>query len=136
MADYVLDASAALSFVVSSQATPASRLFAGTEDELLVPDIFFAEVRHALLRLERRGLADRERWLPSLSNLEKLVTGLAPLEGRTHQTVLEIATIWQLGYYDAIYLHAAVSESATLVSRDAALLVAAAKAGVACIDLR
>jgi predicted nucleic acid-binding protein len=68
----VLDASVALAWLIQSQHTPASIAFATQTagDELVAPICFRWETRHALLKLERRGLLDASQVISDLTMLE------------------------------------------------------------------
>lgn len=133
----VLDASAALAFLAPSQSTFAAQTFAASMDEpLIVPDLFFLEVRNALLRLERRGLVESKAWELALEQLETTLIGLPPLDANGRHSVVSLARANAISFFDASYLQAAIEENAALVSRDGPLIGAAQALGLKVLDLR
>ena len=134
----VVDASAALAWLVPSQATAASEGFraAAASEMLLAPDAFRMEMRHALIKLELRGLVGAvalDADLPALETLLSIAPQPVPAE---LAGVIALARSEQLGVYDALYLHLAMARGATLASRDSVLLDAATRRGVGVRDLR
>jgi predicted nucleic acid-binding protein len=72
-----------------------------------------------------------------VSELSALVDEVGPdLRAGDLDRILGLARRTQIGFFDAVYLDLAVGEGAALASRDAALLGAAAMAGVEVFDLR
>jgi predicted nucleic acid-binding protein len=134
----VLDASAALSFLVASQVTLASERFRQSlrEAPLIAPAVFRWELRHALLKLERRGLVSPQALEIDLVELEQLVD-IAPDFGRVAlASLITLARAEELGAYDAAYLQLAIERGALIASRDAALIEAALRRSVGVVDLR
>lgn len=133
----VIDASAALSLLAPSQVTAASGVFAKQQTALIAPSVFPIEVRHAILRLERRGALPVGAVDASLEQLEAVVE-LAPIPGepRIRAAMLALAREEMPGMYDAAYLHLAMARGAPLASRDGPLLAAARRRGVAIHDVR
>ncbi len=134
----VLDASAFLASVLPNQGTPASRrFFASPPAEVTSPAVLAIEVRNVLLRFERRRLLSPARCDEVLSLLPA-VTLLQPWLGRDQDLirVLGVARQQGLSFFDALYLDCCISLRATLVSRDEALIAAAAAVGVDIEDLR
>jgi predicted nucleic acid-binding protein len=134
----VLDASAALSFLAASQASAASQAFriVAAQEALLVPAIFRFEMRHALLKLERRGLVSHTALDADLALLESLVV-IAPAPNAADLAgLVALARAESLGAYDAAYLDLALRNGAGLASRDAVLLEVARKHGLTLHDLR
>lgn len=133
----VVDASAALGWLVKSQATIGTRRLAASRERFEAPEIFAFEVRSALIKLERRGKCDpqdTDRRLPAVARRVRLI----PLEDASarHVEILALARALSLGYFDAVYLDLAIRRDAPLATRDAALLRAATAHGAKVVDLR
>lgn len=138
MTAVVLDASAALSFLAASQATRASESFrsgAGAV-EFIAPWIFGFEMRHALLKLERRALVGPQALDADLAALERLIA-LAPAPSALDfAALIALARSVGLGLYDAAYLALALDRGCALASRDGVLLDVAMRRGLSVCDLR
>jgi predicted nucleic acid-binding protein len=134
----VLDASAALSFLISTQATEASEAFRLTASgyQLIAPAFFSAEMRHALLKLERRRLIAPQVIDVELLDLETLVDVAPVPSARGLVRLTALARTDGLGLYDAAYLALAMDRACPLASRDAVLLGAATLRGLSLYDLR
>ncbi len=137
-AEIVIDASAAVSFILSSQSTPAAKAFLEERSpaRLIAPSVFTWEVTNVLVRLGLRGMHSGafEQALDDIAGLEIVVQVPPP-----DQDVLAIAReALKLGLrvFDTAYLLLAMDHSAALASRDERLLSVALARGVACIDLR
>lgn len=134
----VLDASAALAWLAPSQETPASAAFrsiAATQ-ALLAPAVFAWEVRHALLKLERRGLVPATAIEGDLSQIETTLAIESPPDRARLAAIVKLARAETLGVYDAAYLDLSIREGAALASRDGPLLDAARRQGLVVHDLR
>ena len=122
---YVLDASVALKWVLPEPDTPrAVRLrnaYRQKLHELLAPDIFPAEVAHALTRAERRGIVA----LPEAARRLLLVLRTAPF---LHsylpllRRAVDISSAMRIGVYDCLYVALAEREGCELVTADAKCL--------------
>jgi predicted nucleic acid-binding protein len=137
--DFIIDASAALAWLVPTQATAASTAFLQERDadRFVVPHIFNWEVGNALLALHRRRLLplrELERAFADLSELE-VVSAPAMPTAEIEQLGL-IGRELGLSLFDSAYLTLAMERSAALVSRDGGLLAVAGRQRVDCIDLR
>jgi predicted nucleic acid-binding protein len=132
----VLDASAAIALLAPSQRTAAISAFASQGLEFIAPQIFLWEVRHAIVRLERRGLLPTGAVAASLAQLDANVRFVAAVAPNDLDRQIDIARQFRLGMYDATYLDLALREAISLASRDSALIAAAQAAGCAIIDLR
>ena len=138
MSEVVIDASAALAVIVTSQATAPARAFFVDHhaDAYIAPHIFSWEMINALNRLVRRGA----------------MTPAASVEARASLTLLEIdavdavapelifaigdrASLLAIRPFDMAYLDLAVERQCALASRDGPLLAVARKY-VQCFDLR
>ena len=117
----VLDASVALKWVLPESDTPkAVRLrdeFRQGLHELVAPDVFVAEVAHALTKAERRGVilvgvAER-RMLSVLNCLPDLVPSL-PLVRRA----IQIASRARIAVYDCLYVALAEREGQEFITAD------------------
>lgn len=137
MSTVVIDASAALALLTPTQSTAASDAFGDAPPaRLTAPAVFSIEVRHGLLRLERRGLLPVGALDLALADLESEV-GLAPAPNPLDLgRITDLARRESLGMYDALYLDLALEGGTSLASRDGSLLAAAARCSVVTIDLR
>ena len=95
---------------------------------LVVPGVFWYEIRNALLRAERRGRIDRDSSVVFLAQLGELQTEVD--SGHDEGQALALARRHNLTFYDAAYLETAVRRDARLATLDGALATAAASEGV------
>jgi predicted nucleic acid-binding protein len=138
----VLDASAAASWLIPSQATPAAAAFAALSAgrHLCAPPCFRAEIRGLIVKLERRAAlaphsADADlALLESRMDIERELGDASALA--YWAAVMTIARRDRLSVFDAAYLELAQRSAAELASRDAGLVAAAQRAGVTVHDLR
>jgi predicted nucleic acid-binding protein len=137
MTSVVLDASAALAWMLRSQATSAATAFLRDADAWTfeVPAIFSWEVFNVLVTLERRGSLSKTAYDEALAIYGRL-------DLRTNGAVIDmdnlvaLARRTGLSLFDAAYLALALDQEWALASRDEALLAVAAKTGLRCFDLR
>jgi predicted nucleic acid-binding protein len=128
---FVLDASVAIAWVVSSQATPYTRRIRvlAKRDPYHVPSIFAAEVTNVLVVLERRGILSEQA-----SGAAAEVLGR--LDPVVHDTRLGVAQLrilakrFNLSAYDAIYLALAMDLHLPIACGDRPLRHALKPAGV------
>ncbi len=102
---------------------------AGESDELIVPDLFWHEVRNVLLVAEKQGRIE----LDAVENHLQAIRRLRP-EGDGEQDdeqVIALARRHNLSGYDAAYLETAKRRRATLATLDRELANAARDEGVA-----
>jgi predicted nucleic acid-binding protein len=133
----IVDASAAASWLLASQATPSAtelldRLGAF---ETSAPHIFQWEIGNLLVRQTRRepGFSLNE----AFALLDSFRIMLAPPNGRdTVRALAGIAAPRGLSLFDAGYLWLAMQTDGAVASRDADLLAAAVAAGLSVFDLR
>jgi predicted nucleic acid-binding protein len=118
---YVLDASVALKWVLPEPDTPkAVRLrnaYRQQVHELLAPDVFPAEVAHALAKAERRRILrppEGARRLALVLRTPPRFHPYLPLLGRAFQ----IASALRVGVYDCLYVALAEREACELVTAD------------------
>jgi predicted nucleic acid-binding protein len=133
----VVDASAALGWVLPSQSTPVALEFLETAGSMSfeAPEIFEWEVRNVLLMMERRGPLAGQRYDGALATYEELRVRLNPFTSEVGDLAV-LARKVRLSLFDASYLALALERDWPLVSRDEALLTVAKMAGVECFDLR
>ncbi len=135
----VVDASAALAWLLKSQRTPAASAFLGDADKwaFCAPAVFPWEVHNALLSVERRGLMSRAEHGQALDMLEALSIEIDdPLPHDGVRAQMEFARSAGLSLFDSAYLSLGLARSCGLASRDGPLLVAAKRTGLLCHDLR
>ncbi len=133
----VIDASAALAWLAPSQATPAAlALRSALPENLAAPSVFPAEVRNALIKLERRGLVDPDVARRGLVLLDAVIVTSSPPEMRELASIYALAQAEQISFFDACYLALAISARAPLATRDAGLIGACIRRGAQLCDLR
>jgi predicted nucleic acid-binding protein len=120
VSDFVVDTSVAVKWFFSEvHEDSALRLLRGRHD-LLVPDVFFAEFGHALVkRIQRRETtltvaAAAFEQLGDLAFQVHPAKALAPL-------ALELATRFQRSFYDSLYLAVSVLRHCPVVTADGTL---------------
>ena len=89
--------------------------------ELLAPDVFPAEVAHALAKAERRGIirqGDAERLLTNVLSTPPQLYPYLPLLKRA----LDIASGARIGVYDCLYVSLAEREGCKLLTADHRLI--------------
>jgi predicted nucleic acid-binding protein len=122
---YVFGASVALKWVLPEKDTPkAVRLrnaYRQGLHELLAPDIFSAEVAHALARAERRKILHPPEGARRLLLIHGTAPRLYPYMPRLGRA-LEIASQTRSGVYDCPYVALAEREGCELVTADDKLL--------------
>jgi predicted nucleic acid-binding protein len=132
----VLDASAALAWILPRQATSAAALLKDSNSLIFeAPDIFEWEVRNVLLTLDRRGVFLEGDYDAAVAIYDSLEVNLRPPVLDIDQ-IAALARRTRLSLFDASYLALALDQSWPLASRDEALLTVASEAGVECFDLR
>ena len=121
------------------QRTAASEalLDEASEHAFAAPHLFSAEIRNALLMLEWRGRLTSAAVDAALATLAAYgIASEPPPNERDYDDILALARGERLTVYDGIYLWQAIRGDFTLASRDADLLAAAERNGVAIRDLR
>ena len=128
---YVLDANVALKWVLpepdSAKAIRARDEFLRGIHDLLAPDVFTAEVGHALTRSERRGLIrppDGARKFSDILAALPVICSSRPISTRAY----EISSQTRHGYYDCLYVALAEREGCELLTADAKLIANLQKA--------
>ena len=137
MKTVVLDASAALAWILPTQATPAAAALLDQSGTLIfeAPDIFAWEVRNVLLTMDRRGVLVDGEYDEALAIYDDLVVRLSPPVFEMDRLAV-LARQTRLSLFDAAYLALALDRGWALASRDETLLTVAKAAGVECYDLR
>lgn len=138
MTDFVIDASAVLSWIVPTQATDASVAFLAARDtqRFLAPYIMDWEIGNVLLTLLRRSALTPRDFGRARQEMAALsIEAQPPLAAEALDDLLVMSFESGLSLFDMSYLKLAIEEGAALVSRDRQLLDAAARSGVECINL-
>ncbi|HVE48120.1 MAG TPA: type II toxin-antitoxin system VapC family toxin [Casimicrobiaceae bacterium] len=128
---FVLDASVAIAWVVSSQATPYTRRIRlrAKRDSYHVPSIFVAEVANVLVVLERRGILTE-------NGSDVAADVLSRLDPILHEPDLSVPQLralarrFGLSAYDATYLALAIDLRLPIACGDRQLKTALRPAGV------
>ena len=137
MKTVVLDASAALAWILPTQATPAAAALLDQSGALIfeAPDIFAWEVRNVLLTMDRRGVLADGEYDEALAIYDDLAVRLSPPVFEIDRLAV-LARQARLSLFDTSYLALALERDWALASRDEALLTVAKAASVECYDLR
>jgi predicted nucleic acid-binding protein len=129
----VVDASIVACWCFPDESSPVAdgALAAIAADEVIVPAVWWFEVRNLLLTGERHGRMDPAGSTGFLADLETMSIGIdrAPVS----ETVLAPARAHRLTVYDAAYLELAGRLGAPLATLDRKLAAAARAAGVALV---
>jgi predicted nucleic acid-binding protein len=132
----VVDCSVANAWCIDDEASPETdALLDRVRDEgAIAPALWRLELANVLLQAERRGrlsVRDVAARLAVLDALPIVTDEEAP--ARVRGEVLALARAERLTAYDAAYLELALRTGADLASKDAALVRAARRAGVAVV---
>ncbi|MFC4723890.1 type II toxin-antitoxin system VapC family toxin [Glycocaulis abyssi] len=132
----VLDASAAIAFVIPSHATTRTAALFDRLDAytLTAPYIFAWETTNVLMRYAQRSGRSLEADLRAIDALEIFLQEAPAVE--QVQASVTPAFDANLSLFDYAYLSLAVTLDAALASRDAGLLAACEALGAPFIDLR
>jgi predicted nucleic acid-binding protein len=129
----VVDSSVVGCWCFPDESSPAAdaALSAVAADEVVVPAIWWFEVRNLLLTGERHDRIDPTGTAEFLADLETMSIGIdrAPVS----EAVLALASTHRLTVYDAAYLELARRLGAPLATLDRKLAAAARAAGVALV---
>ncbi len=117
----VLDASVAVKWILpetdSSQALRLRADYQAAIHELLAPDIYPAEVSHALTRAERRGILPVGQAAVHIANVLS-----TPPQFHSYlpllQRAVDIASHARIGVYDCLYVALAEREACEFVTAD------------------
>ena len=133
---FVIDASAALAWLMPSQATPQALAFLNTTrgERYVAPSIFDWEVWNVLAFRARRGPSPGSIVQDLAVELDSY--RIVRREPVSAQDTVAFALAAELSLFDAAYLSLAVELDAELATRDAVLAQAARRHGVPTHDLR
>ncbi len=131
---FVLDTSLAMTWALKDEGyliadSAIERLRA---DEAFVPNLWWYEVRNALLMNERRGRLNKEETAFFLHQLSRLSIKIDFLHNEDQ--VFALARRHKLTFYDSAYLEIAVRRSCQLATFDKALMRAARSEKVPLLD--
>ena len=134
MSALVIDSSAALSWCFEDEASPETdAVFEQVRDQgAVVPGLWHLEVANVLLQAERRGritTGDVAMRLELIADLP-IMTDDETI-ARAWREILALARAEGLTTCDATYLEVAIRRGLPLVTKDAALIAAAGRSGVA-----
>jgi len=130
----VIDSSVALSWCFEDEASPRSdALFEEVRDHgAVVPGLWHLEVANVLLQAERRGRIATADVMVRLDLIAELpITTDDETTARAWREILALARSEGLTTYDATYLELAIRRGLPLLTKDEALIAAAARTGVA-----
>jgi predicted nucleic acid-binding protein len=135
-----LDASVAAAWLLPDEASEAAdNLYAAMLAEtttLQAPALWTWELGNLLRMASRRGRLTDPQLEQALGILGRTnVTLEPPPDEHRVRITLRLAQLHTLTFYDAAYLEQAQRTGAQLASKDRALRLAAARAGVPCLDL-
>ena len=134
MAGFVLDCSVAVAWCFEDEATAEldALLERVQHQGAVVPPLWMSEASNVLLIAQRRGRIDRETMQERLALLDMLPIETDDMASSTvwRSSVLTLADVEALTFYDAIYLELAIRRGLPLASSDAALRRAARRRGI------
>jgi predicted nucleic acid-binding protein len=96
------------------------------EIEFLVPDLFWVELGNVLWKAVRRQRCTEAQAVESLRRSRQLNLPVVPLSTPLLEHAFEIANRHGRSFYDSLYVAAAVSHRATLITADEKLANATA----------
>jgi predicted nucleic acid-binding protein len=131
---FVLDCSVAVAWCFEDEATTEldALLDRVQRHGAVVPLLWMAEASNVLLMAQRRGRIDRETMQESLALLDMLPIETDDTSNGSvwRSSVVTLADVEALTFYDAIYLELAIRRGLPLASSDAALRRAARRRGI------
>jgi predicted nucleic acid-binding protein len=134
----VLDASIALTWCFTDEATPAADAVLDrlAEEEAAAPALWRLEVANALAMAERRGRLSVGGLTRSVALLQRLAVAIdAEGSERALRDLLNLARSERLTVYDAAYLDLALRLGVPLASKDVKLRKATARLGLALLGV-
>jgi predicted nucleic acid-binding protein len=134
VAGFVLDCSVAVAWCFEDEATAEldALLDRVQQHGAVVPLLWMSEASNVLLMAQRRGRIERETMQERLALLDMLPIETDDNASGTvwRSSVVTLADVEALTFYDAIYLELAIRRGLPLASSDAALRRAARRRGV------
>lgn len=130
----VIDSSVALTWCFEDEASPRSDvLFECVRDDgAFVPALWHLELANVLVQAEKRGRISAGDIAVRLELIAELpITTDHAMAARAWREILTLARAERLTAYDAAYLELAMRKGLPLSSRDAALVAAARRVGIA-----
>ena len=127
----VLDASCAVASVLGELTTTPradAALRRVVQDRVIVPAVFWYEVRHALVRARRRGRIDAGGFVSARKELAAIKTEADA--GHDERAVFALVDRYSMSFYDACYLETAIRRGVALAAVDQKLLAAAVAEGI------
>lgn len=126
----VVDCSVAAAWPLADESSDytVAALGAATKSRVVVPSLFWFEIRNTLAVNERRGRIARQQSDAFLIALSALISEVDYTPDGN--IIMRLAREHQLSVYDAAYLELAMRRSATLCTLDKALLRVAPLEGV------
>ncbi len=117
MSDYVVDASVGVKWFFSEihEAAALSLLRGG--HTLLVPDVFFAEVGHAVTKRLQRHETTTAVATAALEELGRMAFQIHPAQGLA-PLALDLAARFRRSFYDSLYLAVAMLRHCPVVTAD------------------
>ena len=129
----VVDASVTACWALDDEPHPAAdaALARATADEVLVPSLWWFEIRNLLVVAERRNRTTVDKTTTFFRELRKLKF---VIDGQADEVALfHLARTHRLTIYDAAYLELALREALPLATLDRALATAAKANGAALV---
>ena len=134
MAGFIVDCSVTVAWCFEDEATVEldSLLDRVQREGAVVPPLWISEAANVLLLAQRRGRIDRETMQERLALLDMLPIETDNMASGAvwRSSVLTLADVEALTFYDATYLELAIRRGLPLASSDAALRRAARRRGV------
>lgn len=126
MTSLIADASVLVKIIAEEDGSEAARLLLKGAEEIVCPDLAFAEAFVAIWKKQRRGELPAEHLGRAPSLLRRLVTRSVPLSALFEQAAT-LSRSLDHPIYDCFYLALAERDGLPLVTADARLLAAAAR---------
>ena len=130
---FVLDYSVAISWCMADEDNPyANAIWAFiSENEAVIPGVFWLEIVNVLLVAERRGRITQANTTETLARLRALrIVVDTNISQPSLDATLELSRQYNLAAYDAAYLELAIRENLLLATIDNRLAEAARKCNV------
>jgi predicted nucleic acid-binding protein len=136
----VIDASAAAPWLIPEERTAVTdQLYAdvaASSGLFHAPLLWFWETSNILLVSLRRGRITTAAMEESLALLAGCPVEMdAPPDAHRRAQIMRLAAVHNLSFYDATYLELALRLNSQLASADKALVAAAKRCGIPCLDL-